>query len=381
MSVQPDTDQLVAVRIDPDGTITPISDDSTDTTAGNDVELAALPGERSCILWVTADGTEQLARNHPAETVWFLAGDRGCLAGGDTITGPCVITGPAGANGEPQPAPSWILEAASAVATRRSRRFPMAPLEDLLNARYRNLSSTADRQCRGRLSTERIAELIGFTRQAVGRWRADGVPRWSADRAAINAGTHPLEVWPDFHADIDGATAARPPPGGTAMNHAVGNQRRRPTRLAWVRPEEAPTGASPSPPPHRRTSMTPERRARAMTGDHRPFDPPYVHTDHLRRLRHTYHGYGGGLRGALAAWGYLGGRINGTARINRAGNRWLNLRGPGLQHPARRHLADILAGAVIAAPFLVGLTMVDDPASAPVGKGLIAVFEPGISLC
>ena len=117
-----------------------------------------------------------------------------------------------------------------------------------------------------------------------------------------------------------------------------------------------------------------------MTGDHRPFDPPRAHPGHLRRLRHTYHGYGGGLRGALAAWGYLGGRINGTLRINRAGNRWLNLRGPGLQHPARRHLADILAGAVIAAPFVVGLTMVDDPASARVGKGLIAVFAAGISL-
>ena len=122
--------------------------------------------------------------------------------------GPCVITGPAGANGELQPVPSWILDTASAVATRRSRRFPMAPLEDWLNARYRNHTSSTDRQCRGRLSTERIAELIGFTRQAVGRWRADGVPRWSADRAAINAGTHPLEVWPDFHADTDGATTA-----------------------------------------------------------------------------------------------------------------------------------------------------------------------------
>ena len=140
--------------------------------------------------------------------MWFLAGDRGCLAAGDTIAGPCVITGP-----------DWRHRRAAARPVldprhRLGRRYPAqppnpdGPLEDWLNARYRNHSSGADRQCRGRLSTERIAELIGFTRQAVGAVARRRVPRWSADRAAINAGTHPLEVWPDFHADTDTATTA-----------------------------------------------------------------------------------------------------------------------------------------------------------------------------
>ena len=153
----------------------------------------------------------------PAETLWFLVGDRGCLADGDWMAGPCVITGPADDNGELQPVPSSPSSTPPPRRHRDHRPAPVAasrstPLENWLNTRYHNLSASADRQCGGRLSTGRIAELVGFTRQAVHRWRADGVPLWSADRAATNAGAHPLELWPDFHADL----ADRGQSGGTA---------------------------------------------------------------------------------------------------------------------------------------------------------------------
>ncbi|MFT3851963.1 MAG: hypothetical protein QM733_04390 [Ilumatobacteraceae bacterium] len=82
---------------------------------------------------------------------------------------------------------------------RRQPRLPIGPLEAWLNLRDSNTSPSADRQLGGRLSGRRIAELIGVHQGIVQRWRADGVPLHAADRAAINAGTHPLAIWPDFH--------------------------------------------------------------------------------------------------------------------------------------------------------------------------------------
>jgi hypothetical protein len=91
-------------------------------------------------------------------------------------------------------------------ASRRPQpRLPIGPLEAWLNARYANSSASADDQLDGRLSARRIAELLGYERvesgrAAVQRWRAGGVPLYAADRAAVRAGAHPAEIWPDFHA-------------------------------------------------------------------------------------------------------------------------------------------------------------------------------------
>jgi hypothetical protein len=96
------------------------------------------------------------------------------------------------------------------MTARRQRRLRVEPLEAWLNARYHNTSPSADRQLDGRLSARRIGELVGYGdnpgsgRAAVQRWRARGVPLHAADRAAISAGAHPLEVWADFHADLAG---------------------------------------------------------------------------------------------------------------------------------------------------------------------------------
>ena len=208
MCGQPDTGQLVAVRIDPDGTITLIT-----TTAPMQRPAAASSWRRCPVSAAASCGFPQTEPSSSPATIppRPCGSSPATEAASPTATrspGPVSSPAPPAPTASCSPVPSWILDTASAIATRRSRRFPMAPLEEWLNARYRNHTSGTDRQCRGRLSTERIAELIGFTRQAVGRWHADGVPRWSADRAAINAGTHPLEVWPDFHSDTDAATTA-----------------------------------------------------------------------------------------------------------------------------------------------------------------------------
>jgi hypothetical protein len=95
-------------------------------------------------------------------------------------------------------------------------RLPFAPLERWLNARYTNTDSRADAQLAGHLSTRRIAELVGYDdnpttgRLIVQRWRNGGIPLYAADRAAITAGAHPLELWPNF-ATI---TSRRPAPAG-----------------------------------------------------------------------------------------------------------------------------------------------------------------------
>lgn len=85
------------------------------------------------------------------------------------------------------------------MTVRTAVRLPAQPLEDWLNARYSNTSGADDVQTNGRLTAQRIGQLIGCCRGSVQRWRADGIPLHSADRAAIRAGAHPLEVWPQFH--------------------------------------------------------------------------------------------------------------------------------------------------------------------------------------
>jgi len=83
--------------------------------------------------------------------------------------------------------------------SRRGRRVPFRPLEDWLNDRYRNPTVSADFQTGGELTAPTIGAIIGVTRQTLYRWRDNGIPWWSADAAAIHAGAHPLELWPDFH--------------------------------------------------------------------------------------------------------------------------------------------------------------------------------------
>lgn len=84
----------------------------------------------------------------------------------------------------------------------RGAYLPLAPLERQL---------TLQLGCRGvrprfgdshdphLASTAELAEAAGISGRVWTRWRREGrLPLRSADRAAIRAGFHPAEIWPEF---------------------------------------------------------------------------------------------------------------------------------------------------------------------------------------
>lgn len=82
-----------------------------------------------------------------------------------------------------------------------TRRFPLEPLESYLAHDQEEIGVrqfvTVETTCKVLPST--IARRVGVDRQSVYRWRKQGLPLYSADRAAINLGVHPVLIWPDFH--------------------------------------------------------------------------------------------------------------------------------------------------------------------------------------
>lgn len=50
-----------------------------------------------------------------------------------------------------------------------------------------------------------IADRSGYERSNACRWRNHGVPLYAADHVATAFGVHPVEIWPDFHDDLEGA--------------------------------------------------------------------------------------------------------------------------------------------------------------------------------
>lgn len=42
-------------------------------------------------------------------------------------------------------------------------------------------------------------EALGITLRTMDRWKANGVPDTSADRAALAIGSHPAIIWTDWH--------------------------------------------------------------------------------------------------------------------------------------------------------------------------------------
>lgn len=61
-------------------------------------------------------------------------------------------------------------------------RFPLADLEAHLNP----------------TSTAALAQRLGVSARTVWRWRASGLNPTQADRAAIAAGLHPANIWPNW---------------------------------------------------------------------------------------------------------------------------------------------------------------------------------------
>jgi hypothetical protein len=109
--------------------------------------------------------------------------------------------------------------------------------------------------------------------------------------------------------------------------------------------------------------------------DDLPFDPPARHRGG-HRLRNAYRAFGGGGRGLRAALGYVAASINGTVRVNDAGNHWLSLRVPTHQHPLRRNLATIIVVTVAVTVVVVLTTTIDgiDPVVGVPILVLLAMF-------
>ena len=59
-------------------------------------------------------------------------------------------------------------------------------------------------------------EVLGVTQRTIDRWKADGVPDASADRAAIAIGTHPSLVWTTWHLGAPAAVS-----GGLGQDEAA----------------------------------------------------------------------------------------------------------------------------------------------------------------
>ena len=86
---------------------------------------------------------------------------------------------------------------------RSDRRFSIEPLERLFSnsdeeQQRRQWTPTADPD---RVLASVVAERLSLPNGTVYRYRREGIPLRSADRLAIQAGYHPVEVWPDFHSE------------------------------------------------------------------------------------------------------------------------------------------------------------------------------------
>ena len=83
----------------------------------------------------------------------------------------------------------------------RQRRYSLEPIELLLAhdqevARVMQFVSVEMEE--GRVPPVILAKRLGVDRNSIYRWRKDGIPEWSADKAAITMGYHPSMIWPEY---------------------------------------------------------------------------------------------------------------------------------------------------------------------------------------
>ena len=53
-----------------------------------------------------------------------------------------------------------------------------------------------------------LSKAVGVERHVVRRWQRKGLTVWEADRAAVAAGVHPANVWPEWWALCDESEVA-----------------------------------------------------------------------------------------------------------------------------------------------------------------------------
>ncbi len=100
-----------AIRVDTDGTVTVLADatyESIRDGVGGLIEAA--PTDESLTLWVNEEGKiDGLPLNPLGHALWNEVDIYGCIAAGDWLAGPCVVTGPPDDDGNPTPVPDWLL--------------------------------------------------------------------------------------------------------------------------------------------------------------------------------------------------------------------------------------------------------------------------------
>jgi hypothetical protein len=96
---------VAALRINVDGTVTRLADASYQSLYdGVGGQIEAVPGDGTYTIWVRETGkADELPPNPLGDGLWFLIDVYDCLAAGDWIAGPCVITGPFNTDGDVEP--------------------------------------------------------------------------------------------------------------------------------------------------------------------------------------------------------------------------------------------------------------------------------------
>lgn len=107
-----------AVRVGTDGTVTILADASYETLRdGVGGWIEAAPTDGSIVIWVNEEGKiDRLPYNPLGHALWAQVDSYGCIAAGDWMAGPCLITGPADADGNTTDVPDWVLPALADLA-------------------------------------------------------------------------------------------------------------------------------------------------------------------------------------------------------------------------------------------------------------------------
>ena len=107
-----------ALRIDVDGTVTALPDASYETIhLGVGGWIEAVPTDGRIVIWVNEEGKlNHLPFNPLGHALWAQVDRYGCIAAGDWLAGPCVITGPADDVGNTTSVADWVLPALTTLA-------------------------------------------------------------------------------------------------------------------------------------------------------------------------------------------------------------------------------------------------------------------------
>lgn len=91
-----------------------------------------------------------------------------------------------------------------------SAKLPFAPLTDALGQVFyeQPLRDCAEWRCwrmnqstwklKTGSNTGTLAELTGYNRRTLVRWRREGIPLEDADRIAVALGLHPASIWSEW---------------------------------------------------------------------------------------------------------------------------------------------------------------------------------------